>query len=490
MSSLDQSIPQRGNAWILTLIAVTACLAACESEPTPRAPARVWRELDDAKQRGVDYLMATEAAAQNEEASPAIASGNARPDERSSSRALPLDLARVLQLAGSEPIAVKAALLRAREAAALEDEAALRFLPDLLVGAAFQHLDGETQSTEGRFLDVHKQNTEAGGSLALELSLGDAWYQGAIAEQNRRAAEFGLDAARLVSAVDAVDAYYDLLESRLARNVTTQARDHARALVDIQTARRSGGTGLQADVLRAEAFAASIDGRVAAAEVQVTTAREHLAAILLLPSSWQLTSDALDVTLLSFPEADDDQDLAFLALANRPDVASARARSAAAMAASRGASRSWLFPEIGVRADFGAFGSTPGSLRDREDVFVGVHWRLSARQFALARAADLRAERATLDVADLEVRIGQRVRLTKARIVAARAQLTAATRETTAAAAALDLLRTRRDAGNALLVEVLDAERADTEARLRYFGLLCEHNRAQLQLKLDVSGRL
>ena len=78
--------------------------------------------------------------------------------------------------------------------------------------------------------------------------------------------------------------------------------------------------------------------------------------------------------------------------------------------------------------------------------------------------------------------------LVSRRFVLRASQMSASRQEVAAASAALKLVKLRNREGRVLLLEVLDAERVATQARIGLVEAICAHNRAQFGLHRLVGG--
>ena len=169
-----------------------------------------------------------------------------------------VDLPTVLRLARDRSLDVALVRERLAEARGRELSAVQRLFPWVTVGARFVVHDGDTQATEGEFVNVDKQNAFLGVGPALQWEPGEAAFAILAARQRTEAGRAASDAAEAGAAVQAGEAYLDLVRAGAALSVAEQASSVAGSLLAETEARVSAGSGFRGDVLRASSQAAII----------------------------------------------------------------------------------------------------------------------------------------------------------------------------------------------------------------------------------------
>jgi len=401
----------------------------------------------------------------------------------------PLDLRALLQLAGDKPLAIQVARAQAQAAEAEESRAFSKWVPALRPRLSFFRHEGELQNTTGTFLDVDKQNAFGGGAVDLSLDLADAYYQNISAAQRKRAALLGVRAARHLNVGEAVRLYYDLFEARASHVIARTEVEYAQQLVSVEEERARQGKSLKANVLRAKAFLAASQGQRALIQARVTAANSKLVALLLLPAAAQLAPAEETVMPIRFPEGEMTlPQLIGRAFNNRPDLKQSAALTEATATDRDQANWAWLFPELRLTASYGGFGENLADTKDREDYFADAVWEWSFGRIAEARLADARHREQRLKTESLGRKIVADLHVARANLVAARRTMTAAGQGVEAASAARELVAERHKEGDALLVEVLDAERAKTRAAINLVRAVGSHNKAQFDLRRLTGG--
>lgn len=472
--------------WRLLLLLATAACSAPVARPLPQ---QHWLPSPDVA--AAQPPDAQPSDAQPPDAQPSGAQPRPPvPAPTASERAL-LDLPTVLRLAGTKPLAIEVAKAQAQAAAADETRALARFVPALRPSIAFNRVEGRVQNSPGLLFDTNRQSTFGGATVDLTVNPGDAWFDHLAAVRRTRAAELGVQAAQHLEIGRAVRLYYDLVQARATVQIASRALAHAQQLLQLQEARWRGGRAVEADVLRAKAHVAAAEGTHASQEAFADGFAAELATLLLLPDDLELVPADPAIAPIRLAVADRAlPELLARALRQRPDLRAAEALADAATAEDRRAEYGWLFPELRVGAVGGGFGATPSDFNGREEYFAALQWELGLGGIARSRRAD--AQR--LEALARAAAVGQRVRAeliaARAAIRAADARVDAAQRQAEAADAALRLVEVRHRQGDALLVEVLDADRSTTAANTELIAAICAHNRAQLELVRLVGGPL
>jgi outer membrane protein TolC len=396
----------------------------------------------------------------------AVAADNAAPvAERT------LTLRDALGIARSNAPTVREARARIAQAEARISQAGVPRRPTLnVVGSANGFVSNGSFVSQGVTVDTGETATWGDGTANLSWTFLDFRTSDAV-----RAAEHGLDAASAdaraseqVAMTQAAVLFYTLLADEdlvAAAQKSVQQRERALA-----TAKALGSAGLRSptDVFRATVALESAKSDLALAEGAAQEDAVALAGVLLLPVGERLR-------LVRPPEARvplDPVGAANAAVANRPELASARARveqSHAELDAARGA----RLPTLGLQASGsarytqitsnGASGSGPSQIGQGGIV-------LTIPILDPHASANVRAAEAQVAAADAELfRQSMQVRYEAARAaIAARsavAVLERAKEQAESAAQHLVTIEERYKSGVATPLELLDAQREDAIAR-------------------------
>ncbi|MDR5695813.1 MAG: TolC family protein [Armatimonadota bacterium] len=320
------------------------------------------------------------------------------------------------------------------------------------------------------------QGTPTGGSatfshsVALEASVpvfdgGITALQVAQAESAVEAAQAALEAARQDVLLAAARAYFQALQTMGLVEVRAAALRFAQKQVEQAEAFFRAGTTARADVIKAQAAAASAEADLVAARGQVEIALASLRSALNLPLTQEIQVATPREPVI--PEVTPTE-AAALALSGRPEVRRAAAEVKSAQAALRIAE---IRAGMVVSVDAGLvlqISPNPGQ----------VGWALSATVSsplldggrAKAAVEEARANLASA-IARME-EIKRQVQLeafqAAVNVREARARLAAVQASVVAAEESLRVAEGRYQAGVGTILEVLDAQTAATQARISH----------------------
>ncbi len=316
---------------------------------------------------------------------------------------LPIDLATALQLSGADTWQVELARARAREAAASYHLARLAWVPDVNLGVAFNHHDGDLQATEGDVETISRTSLFVGGGaalggfplaggaggpprLAVSVSVADAWFGPLVARQRLQAAQAQTDSVRLEMQRSAGSAYLNLVDAvaKYAAAVEDQ-RDAERALSSVN-AFVAAGKGANADIDQMQVFARDRQQAAIRREAEVVLAANRLATAINLdltqldPTLPLIPAETAPAPIALVDQALDPMEHVRRALANRPELADLQARLCAADQQKRAEHWRPFLPHVQVGTSAGAFGGGTGStvnkLDGRSDFDVIMAWQL------------------------------------------------------------------------------------------------------------------
>lgn len=408
----------------------------------------------------------------------------------------PIDLPTVLRLAGAEPVEVRLAEERVREAQAAEDATLWQMLPTLSPGLGYRDHTGRTQTVTGPVLDVDKRSLAAGATLQLQLEFGESLYRRLAAHQVAAAADQALAGQRLRSVQEAATAYLDLLRTELSLRLLEQATQVARDYHGQVARGVQAGLALKGDELRAFAQLNRAEVRLRQAEEARSKASTRLAELLRLRIDGTLRPVAKEAVLLPCPEKDRPlEQLLQQAEGRRPELAEQAALAEAAAQESEAARYAPLYPTLGATAFAGGLGGSTSSARrdygSTTDTTVTLSWKLGAgglfdhsRQEAAAareRQSRLRADRTREQVT-------RQVVDAQAELKAQLAQLELLRQGVAASEAGLQLALRRKEFSVGAVLEAVQSQQDAVQAKLDYLATLIEANKAQFRLRWAIGG--
>jgi outer membrane protein TolC len=290
-------------------------------------------------------------------------------------------------MAISLPIALRLAqttnleIAQAREvlvqANAALDQANVTALPTINLGSAYNTHDGNIQKTEGNIEKVNRTSLFAGLGPSLNVSLADAIFLPLAARQVVASTRAGVERINNETLLLVAEAYFAVLRQR--RRLARVAETLDFLLSARPTANRSGSKGLYP--LVQEFLAAggpeALRAELERVRVEVLSRQEERAGIL---QDYRVASAELarllrlDPALPLWPvedfrralrlpgenwESQSVEELAALALANRPEIAENQALVQAALARLRNARYRPMLPNLLVNYSWGGFGGGP-----------------------------------------------------------------------------------------------------------------------------------
>jgi outer membrane protein TolC len=398
----------------------------------------------------------------------------------------PIDLPTVLRLSGANSLDVAYVREKLRETYARSQMADERFWPMIEPELTVRRHEGETQGTDGTFVDVDKQQAFTGGRARVTWEAGEALFASLAAARRYDAGRSTLDAAERDVALEAAVAYYDLVRERLRARVAEQSTAVSEKLAAELEVSVAAGRGFRGDVLRARVQSSGGRLQLLRAQESIQLATIRLRSLLRLPSTIELVpSEEVPVALVLVPSGAREPELLQEALGRRDEVQEALSEVAASRHDLSGATWGPLIPRVQAEAAFGQLGSVPSRAEATESYALTVGWRIGpgglfdpGRQVlveARLRQAEIHLERVRQRVADQVL-----AALAQARAKEEQRRLAEQAAKDAEEALALNLRRQSENIG--LPLEALQAEESLARARMDLYAAMVEHNQAQLRL--------
>jgi len=403
----------------------------------------------------------------------------------------PIDLATALRLAGAQNLDVEIAREKLAEAKAGHEAARAQFFPWISSGVSYRRHDGNIQDVTGNVFNTSKQSYTVGGTIGVQLELGDALYKTLAAKQVFQAAGQGLEAQRQESIFAAAAGYFDLLKAHAAMGVAGDALKISRDYADQVARAVEAGLAFKGDALRAKVQAERNQMALRQAREQRQVASAGLAQVLHLDPAVELVPSLAELAPLTLTDPSVALDsLVAQALASRPELKQSDALVAAARKAKDGAVYGPLVPSLGAQAFLGGMGGglnhSTGNFGDSEDYLFGLSWRIGPG--GIGDRSRIRLNEARLSgqrLADLKLRdeISRQVVEARVRAQSLADQLNTARSALEAAEETLKLTRERKEFAVGIVLENIQSEQELTRARNEYLALIAEHNKAQYAMK-------
>ena len=407
-----------------------------------------------------------------------------------------IDLATALRLSGANNLDVELAKNTVRQAEAKHAEIRNKFFPWFTVGTGYRRSDGNTQDVVGDILDVSKQSYQAGVGVVGEVRIGEAIYQNLVTQQRAVAAEHALESVRRNLHNEVSATYFDLLKAQAAMRVSEQSKSLANDYETQVTAAVAAGVAFEADQYRAQAQSLRHDlaTRKALEDIQLASAK--LCEMLRLPNGLDLRGVDAELVPLDFitPETTLSTQVR-RALDLRPELRSREAMLEAARLDTEATVKAPLIPDLSLRATTGGLGGgkngSTGNFDDSSEVIVGIGWRFGPGGiFDKARTATAQTlqDQESVLLEKTRLRITREVLEAMAKVRSIDTRLATTHKLLEATEKTYQLSRDRGATGVGGVLETLRAEEDLSFARLAYFDLVAEYNKAQAALRHATGG--
>lgn len=449
---------------------------------------------------------------------------------------LPIDLPTVVKVAAADNIAIRLARYQVEQTHGQLESRVGAALPAVVPRALFQRIDGRNLNSNGDLFNVGFGVFQPSVAVEWILNPGQAIYEIIAAKKRVTASQYREAAVIQQSLRIAIEQYYELVLAQALIAAAHQAAEEAKELVRIEQLRKQAGVGVLADELRAQA-------RLAEREQDFAVAMNALYhASLALTLTLQLE----DPTITLIPDADsvpplrlvrDDleiEEMLAVAVKFRPDLEALRILAEAAADDALGTWWQGLGPEFALSYHYGGITAHSNNIRPAQGIpnnlilnplsttgsFSGnaflnglsreaigrgsrqlegsrdVTFRFNQRtefnagaaaRWSLSAFGDLRTARAAKQQAMLEAR--RKLLEVRAEVVDAVQTnnlsdklIEMAGRQVTAANEALRLTEANLEAGTMTTLDVLQAQDAVAQARLRFAEAVVRYNQSQVNL--------
>ncbi len=397
-----------------------------------------------------------------------------------------IDLATALRLAAGSHLDLLEARARVREAEGRASSADGYLLPVLSVGAAVANVRGQSQSSFGDVREADFYTVNALGTVRIAVNPGESIYRDLAAHRSVQSA-VGSELAQLQrTLLEIAVGYLALVESDGTVRIQDQFVQEARTLARLTKARASQGLGSALDAERAEVQAAVAEQRLIGARSERQRRSKALAASLRLDSTVDLLPADRDLAPASLVSPAEE-------LSRWLDRAGERRQEIAALQAGREAARDeasavrWSVwgPDLSAGAAFGVLGKSFDTLDERRSWIVSAGWTFSLGGPGRIDAAEARAEQADIALQRFRDRLTAAVAASFQEVVLSRQQLEPSQRELASAENALRIARANYEGGILAETDLLLAQQAADQARLRRLSAVARFNQSQLQLLAD-----
>jgi len=403
-----------------------------------------------------------------------------------------IDLPTVVQVAMADNIDIRQARLQVQASQGLYDGARGRALPTISPLASFEVVNGAVRATRGNIVDATFDNVRALLVVDWVINPGLVAYEIIAARKRLAATEHQERAITVGTLHKAVNQYYDLILSQSRVETAGGALSEATELLRISALRVRAGTGVKADMLRAEAHLAEREQDLLIAMNIFYQASVALSVTLRLDSWVTMVPKAGELGMVTLVREDlSIENLLEVAVTYRPDLQSVRSIVEAVAADTGAVAWGGFGPTVGASYLIGGINGSAENLggatnksgfTDSQRFGATVGFRFSAESFGNLRAAHAVEAQAILE--------GQRMLdLVKAQVVTALESsrthsklIEKARHQVNAASEGLRLTQANLKAGTMTTLEVLEAADAMARANLRHARAVVGYNQSQVDL--------
>jgi len=448
---------------------------------------------------------------------------------------VPIDLPTVVRVAVAQNFDIRQARLSVEASQGSYESTVGSAFPAIVPTAIFEHVEGTVRATEGNLVGVGFDTFSPSIAIQWIVNPGRVIYNIVAAKKRLHASEQLEQAVIQETLRQAVVQYYTLVFAQAGVSTAHQGVLEAEELLRITRIRVQTGMGVPADELRAEARLAERQQDLVSTLNELYNSSVALALTLHLDSATTLIPSVEEIPPITLVREEllIDELLGVAALF-RPDLESFRQLAKAAAADTGSSWWSGFGPSLSLAYQYGgitghannvvpaegipgnlivyppsangSFSSNPltngvikegilrGSKRldgrddqtfsfsDQQRASAGLGWRLSFSAFGDLKTAKAVEKQTIIDAEQLLDLVRAEV-ITAAQASAAEDQLVALSRQQVASAQeALRLSEANLRAGTMTTLDVLQAQDAATQARLRYAHAVVRYNQAQVNL--------
>ena len=442
----------------------------------------------------------------------------ASPNSSSVKQTIPVDLATVLQMVGSDNWNVQLAREKVCEARERWRKAKVLWLPNLRLALGYTQHEGEIQQTDGNVVGVSRNSLFLGGGAGLgnaplaggaggparmfvNLSTADILFEPKAKKFLLSAAKAKSDSVFNDTLLAAAVAYYDLIEANAGKVIAQQNLNEANTLSNLIDSFVEAGKGSPADVNRARIIQQRRRQELMVAEGAVGAAQAKLLEIIQSQSGdcgFDVVLVPNDSTPLSVQLVDSSRGLDALVqqgLAIRPELRSLQANLCAQKSYCQ--SERWrpLLPNLTVGTSAGGFGGGPGStlpgLNGRSDFDVVMAWEVENMGFGTAARRKSQASRVRQSeylLAAMKNKVIAEITAAYHETIALSKSLAIAERALEQAEQSFDKDTVRIKALEGMPLELVQAIGALADTRQNYLTTVIEFNQSQLRLLRAMGG--
>jgi outer membrane protein TolC len=400
---------------------------------------------------------------------------------------LALDLATVARVALADNLEIRQARERVEAARGRVEAGVEAFFPSLAPAVTVERQQGVARAVQGQLVPVDFSFLQASVALQWVLNPTRVWYDLVAARRRLAGAREEEQFTRIETLRVAAVQYYDLALAQARVGAARQALGESEELLRIARVRLRAGAGVRADETRA---AAAVAARRQDLRLELNgfyQASVELAGTLRLDPSVTLVPAPSELRAVALVRGDADvEQLLGVAVRNRPDLREVRELAEAVGAERRALAWSPFVPQVQAAVQESGMGShVPGDssgLQEQQREGAGVSWSLGLASLGQYKAARADERAAAVEAMKVFERVRGQVVKAHQESLAQEAVIPAALEQLTAAEESLRLAQVNLRAGTLTTLDVLVAEDAVAQARVRHAQAVVRYNQSQVNL--------
>ncbi|MGJ3236044.1 TolC family protein [Marivirga sp.] len=412
---------------------------------------------------------------------------------------IPLNLEKVMELAGANNLTIKEYKERQELANAQNTEANEWWLPDIYAGVQTHQLAGAAMNADGGFfLEVNRNNLWSGIGLNANWDFADGIFKSKAASLKSDASSYKTEAERNQIILEAIKAYYELQSAQAElsayRNLVEQSDSISRQIAQ----QVESGLLYESELLLAKSNRNHLKVEMANAHKRYLEKSSRLVNILNFKNGIQLVSADSMMTPLQF-----DEDLLAESTEEhkRAEIKAIALDMEAIKTEKKTTTVSLLIPELAVGAYGSYFGNLSGKVRPMEPnrfpetrqlyptraLNASLMWNIPlGRLFSggALKVYDSRIRLAEIEYDKMNAQIREEITNAQQKIDLGKQQVEIAKESIELTAEAVNQSIKRQENGTAKPFEVFQAQQFYLQAQIDYLKSVGDYNATQYELKV------
>jgi outer membrane protein TolC len=405
-------------------------------------------------------------------------------------RLLPVDLPTVVRVASAQNLDIRQARQRVAASRGQYEASVESTFPVISPGLTALHVGGVNQNGDGTLARTNFTDILPGVLISWIINPGQVIYNIIASKRRLEAAEHQEQAVIQETIRGGTVQYYDLILAQAQVAVARQAVEEADELLRIERLRLTTGTGLPADEQRAEAALAGAQQDLLTvvngfydASIALTLTLHLDPTVMLVPEAGVMSQTTLVRQDLSIDE------MLAAAVRYRPDLQAVRKRLQATQADKGATVWGALGPQFQAAYTFGNLAAhvtgqpgQDGHFHEQQKGSATAGFALGPSTIGNIKAANANVNLATLDADSQLDQIRATVVSSHQASITAAKLIPIAQQQVAAAEEALRLSQNGLRAGTMLTLDVLQAQAAADQARLRFASAMVRYNQSEVNL--------